>query len=170
MTRHRLRTLAHLVGGVGYLLVGTACRGDSTRDSSLLVSYFAHDTAFVDATPLRVSVGAGKDMHSLRGMELINRYPFFMSGKMPLDSGAVLPVTVVMLSATDDTLAQARLTFGPVEPATAYTVGVTAGGRNPSGASPCGVRVAVPLRREPIARPDDSLYVSVIGLRAGAGC
>lgn len=154
----------------GLALALTACGGNSARDSTLLVSYFAQDTAFTSASPLRVSVGAGKAMHSLRGMELTNRYPFLMSGEMPLDSGATLPVTVVMLGATDDTLAQARLTFGPVEPATRYTVGVTVGGRNPAGASPCGVRVAVPLRREPVAHPDDSLYLSVIGIRNGGGC
>ncbi len=149
----------------------TACAKPSPRGSTLKVSYYSQDSAFADAAPLRVSVGSGKQLHSLRGIELSSYHPFLMSGEMPLDSGATLPVTVVMLGVTDDELAQARLTFGPVEPATAYTLGVSAGGRNPASApSRCGVQVAVPLQRTKDDRAGDSLFVSISGMRDGVAC
>ncbi len=156
---------------VSIVIACAACGGPSPRASALKVSYYAQDSAFADVKPLRVSVGSGRQTHSLKGVELNSYHPFLVSGEMPLDSGATLPVTVVMLGVTDDTLAQARLTFGPVEPATTYTLGVSAGGRNPASApSRCGVQVAVPLRREKGDRTGDSLFVSISGFREGAPC
>ncbi len=156
---------------VSTVVVCTACAKPSARGSTLKVSYYAQDSAFADAEPLRVAVGSGNQLRSLRGIELANYHPFLVSGEMPLDSGATLPVSVVMLGVTDDTLAQARFTFGPVEPATSYTLGVSAGGRNPASApSRCGVQVAVPLRRAKGDRTGDSLFVSISGMRDGVDC
>jgi len=156
---------------VSIVVACTACEKPTPRASTLKVSYYAQDTAFADAERLRVSVGSGEKLRSLRGVELNNYHPFLVSGEMPLDSGATLPVTVLMLGMADDTLAQARLTFGPVEAATIYTLGVSAGGRNPASApSRCGVQVAVPLRRVKGDRTGDSLFVSISGFREGAAC
>ena len=71
-----------------------------------------------------------------------------------------------------DTAAQAQLTLGPVEPATSYTLGVSAGGRNPSVGTPsrCGSQMAVPMRRAGTARAGDSLFVSISGVRGGKAC
>lgn len=167
----RALSVVGIVGIVVACTAATSCAKPSARGSTLKVSYYAQDSTFADAEPLRVSVGEGKDLRSLRGIELSNYHPFLVSGEMPLDSGATLPVTVVMLGVSDDTLAQARLTFGPVEPATSYTLGVSAGGRNPASApSRCGVQVAVPLRREKGDRTGDSLFVSISGMRDGVSC
>lgn len=153
-------------------VVAGGCTAPSARRATLTVSYYAQDTAFVSAEPLRVSVGAGNRRHRLRGAELMPYHPFLVSGDMPLDSGATLPVIVVVLGATADTAAIAELTLGPVEPATAYTLGVSAGGRNPSMGAPtaCGAQVAVPIRRTNGARVGDSLFVSVTGMRDGVAC
>ena len=135
------------------------------------MSYYAQDSAFASAEPLRVSVGSGKQLRSLRGIEMAPYHPFFVSGEMPLDSGATWPITVVMLGVNADTAAKAQLNLGPVEPAMSYTLGVIAGGRHPSSAaSRCGSHVAVPLRREGGAAVSDSLYVSISGMRDGAEC
>jgi hypothetical protein len=148
------------------------CKAPSPRASTLKVSYYAQDSAFASAEPLRVSVGSGKQLRSLRGIELAPYHPFLVSGVMPLDSGATLPITIVMLGANADTAAQAQLTLGPVEPATSYTLGVSAGGRNPSVSTPsrCGARIAVPLQRAGTARAGDSLFVSISGVRGGKAC
>ena len=147
------------------------CAKPSTPESTLKVSYYAQDSAFASAEPLRVSVGAGAQLRSLRGIELAPYHPFFVSGEMPLDSGATWPITVVMLGANADTAAKAQLRLGPVEPAMSYTLGVIAGGRHLSGAaSRCGAHVAVPLRRAGGAALGDSLYVSISGMRDGADC
>jgi hypothetical protein len=168
---------------LGLALVCAACGGRSPRDATMRVSYFAQGTRFESAAPLRVSVGSGSNLRSLRGMELTNRYPFLMSQETPLDSGIVLPVSVAMVNVPHDTLAQARLTLGPVQPATRYTVGVTVSRRSPAALGECGVHVAVPLRRDGGMvdnasrdggrRADDSqdsLYVSIVGIREGGGC
>lgn len=155
----------------GLAVACIGCAKTPTRDSTLKVSYYAQDSAFSSAEPLRVSVGEGKNLRSLRGVELQSYHPFLISGPMPLDSGATLPVAVLILGAIDDTLAQAQLTLGPVAPATVYTVGVSAGGRNPATApSGCGAQVAVPLRRLTGDRTGDSLFVSISGVRDGVPC
>lgn len=147
------------------------CNEPSALDSTLKVSYYAQDSAFTSAEPLRVSVGSGEQLRSLRGIELAPYHPFFVSGEMPLDSGATWPITVVMLGANADTAATAQLSVGPVEPAMSYTLGVIAGGRHPSGAaSRCGAQVAVPMRRAGGALLGDSLYVSISGMRGGVEC
>lgn len=147
------------------------CTAPSPRGATLKVSYYAQDSAFASAEPLRVSVGAGAQLRSLRGIEMAPYHPFFVSGEMPLDSGATWPITVVVLGANTDTAAKAQLSLGPVEPAMSYTLGVIAGGRHPSGAaSRCGAHVAVPLRRAGGAALGDSLYVSISGMRDGAEC
>lgn len=147
------------------------CAKPTTPESTLKVSYYAQDSAFTSAEPLRVSVGSGEQLRSLRGIELAPYHPFLVSGVMPLDTGATLPISVVMLGANADTAAKAELTFGPVEPATSYTLGVSAGGRNPSSApSRCGVQVAVPLMRTGDVSRGDSLFVSISGLRGGKEC
>ncbi len=156
---------------VSILIACAACDKPNPRASTLKVSYYAQDSAFADVEPLRVSVGSGEQMRSLRGVELQSYHPFLISGEMPLDSGATLPVTVLILGMVDDTLAQARLTLGPVEPATVYTVGVTPGGRHPTtAASRCGGQIAVPLRRLKGDRTGDSLFVSISGMREGVAC
>ncbi len=156
---------------VSIVVACTACDKPNPRASTLKVSYYAQDSAFKDVEALRVSVGSGKQMRSLRGVELASYHPFLISSPMPLDSGATLPVTVLMLGMVGDTLAQAQLTLGPVEPATVYTVGVNAGGRNPATApSRCSVQIAVPLRRLEGDRTGDSLFVSISGFREGAAC
>jgi len=156
---------------VSIVVAGTACSEPSAPGSTLIVSYYAQDSAFADASPLRVSVGFGDQLGSLRGAELSRYHPFLVSSAMPLDSGETLPVSVVMLGVTDDTLALARLTLGPVEPAMAYTLGVNAGGRRPASApSRCGMQVAVPLQREKSDRTGDSLFVSISGMRGAVPC
>ena len=149
-----------------------ACTKPTPRLSSLKVSYYAQDSAFTDAEPLRVSVGSAPQLRSLRGAELAPYSPFLVSGEMPLDSGATLPVAVLLLGAHADTAAQALLTLGPVEPATSYTLGVVAGGRNSSVGAPsrCGSQVAVPIQRAGGARTGDSLFVSISGIRGGVAC
>ncbi len=148
-----------------------ACNKPSPRASTLTVSFYAQDSAFAVAEPLRVSVGSGAQVRSLRGRELNSYYPFLVSGEMPLDSAATLPIRVVMLGLADDTLAQARFSFGPVEPATAYTLGISAGGRHPASApSRCGVQVTVPLQRAADDRTGDSLFMSISGMREGVAC
>jgi len=152
-------------------LAVAGCKAPSPRASTLKVSYYAQDSVFASAEPLRVSVGAGEQLRSLRGIELAPYHPFLVSGVMPLDTGATLPITVVMLGANADTAAKAQLTLGPAEPATSYTLGVSAGGRNPSSApSRCGVRIAVPLLRAGGVSQGDSLYVSISGVRDGKEC
>ena len=147
------------------------CKKPNARASTLKVSYYAQDSAFASAEPLRVSVGAGEELRSLRGIEMAPYHPFFVSGEMPLDSGATWPITVVMLGANADTAATAQLSVGPVQPAMSYTLGVIAGGRHPSGAaSRCGAQVAVPMRRAGGALSGDSLYVSISGMRGGVEC
>ena len=148
------------------------CKAPSPRASTLKVSYYAQDSAFASAEPLRVSVGSGEQLRSLRGIELASYHPFLVSGVMPLDSGTTLPISIVMLGANADTAAQAQLTLGPVEPATSYTLGVSAGGRNPSVSTPsrCGSQMAVPMRRAGMARAGDSLFVSISGVRGGKAC
>ncbi len=151
--------------------VVAACDKSNPRASTLKVSYYAQDSAFTSAEPLRVLVGSGEQLRSLRGIELAPYHPFLVSGEMPLDSGATLPIAVLMLGAGADTAANAQLTFGPVEPATSYTLGVSAGGRNPlSAPSRCGGQVAVPLRRLKGDRTGDSLFVSISGVRDGVAC
>lgn len=158
-------------GGFVLAAAVVGCDEPSPRASTLKVSYYAQDSAFASAEPLRVLVGSGEQLRSLRGIELAPYHPFLVSGEMPLDSGATLPITVVMLGANADTAAKAQLTFGPVEPATSYTLGVSAGGRNPSSApSPCGKQVAVPIQRPGSARAGDSLFVSISGVRGGKEC
>ncbi len=148
-----------------------ACGKPDPRASTLKVSYYAQDSAFIDAAPLRVSVQSKNQLHNLRGAELAPYHPFLVSGPMPLDSGATLPVTVSMLGLGADTAAHAQITFGPVEPATAYTLGVTVGRRGPATASArCEVRVAVPIRRANGDDAGDSLFVSITGMRDGAAC
>jgi hypothetical protein len=147
------------------------CTAPSPRGATLKVSYYAQDSAFASAEPLRVSVGSGAQLRSLRGIELAPYHPFFVSGEMPLDSGVTWPITVVMLGANADTAATAQLSVGPVEPAMSYTLGVTAGGRHPlRAASRCGEHVAVPMRRAGGALSRDSLYVSISGMRGGVDC
>ena len=157
--------------GVFFVALGASCNTPSPRGATLKVSYYAQDSAFASAEPLRVSVGSGAQLRSLRGIEMAPYHPFFVSGEMPLDSGATWPITVVVLGANADTAAKAQLSLGPVEPAMSYTLGVIAGGRHPSGAaSRCGSHVAVPLRRAGGAALGDSLYVSISGMRDGAYC
>jgi len=133
---------------VFFVALGASCNTPSPRGATLKVSYYAQDSAFASAEPLRVSVGSGEQLRSLRGIELAPYHPFFVSGEMPLDSGATWPITVVMLGANADTAARAQLSIGPVEPAMSYTLGVIAGGRHPLRAvSRCGAQVAVPMRR-----------------------
>ena len=161
------------VYGVVFVAVACiGCKAPSPRASTLKVSYYAQDSAFASAEPLRVSVGSGEQRRSLRGIELAPYHPFLVSGVMPLDSGATLPISIVMLGANADTAAQAQLTLGPVEPATSYTLGVSAGGRNPSVRTPsrCGAQTAVPMQRAGIARAGDSLFVSISGVRGGKAC
>jgi hypothetical protein len=148
------------------------CKAPSPRASTLKVSYYAQDSAFASAEPLRVSVGSGEQLRSLRGIELASYHPFLVSGVMPLDSGTTLPISIVMLGANADTAAQAQLTLGPVEPATSYTLGVSAGGRNPSVSTPsrCGSQMAVPMQRAGTARAGDSLFVSISGVLGGKAC
>ena len=156
---------------VFFVALGASCNTPSPRGATLKVSYYAQDSAFASAEPLRVSVGAGAQLRSLRGIEMAPYHPFFVSGEMPLDSGATWPITVVVLGANADTAAKAQLSLGPVEPAMSYTLGVIAGGRHLSGAaSRCGAHVAVPLRRAGGAALGDSLYVSISGMRDGAEC
>jgi hypothetical protein len=147
------------------------CTAPSPRGATLTVSYYAQDSAFGSVEPLRVSVGSGKQLRSLRGIELAPYHPFFVSGHMPLPSGATWPITVVMLGANADTAASAQLRVGPVEPSMSYTLGVTAGGRHPlRTASRCGAQVAVPMRRAGGVLSGDSLYVSISGMRDGTEC
>ena len=156
---------------VFFVALGASCNTPSPRGATLKVSYYAQDSAFASVEPLRVSVGSGTQLRSLRGIELAPYHPFFVSGEMPLDSGATWPITVVMLGANADTAATAQLSVGPVEPAVSYTLGVTAGGRHPvRAASRCGAQVAVPMRRASGALLGDSLYVSISGMRDGADC
>ncbi len=158
---------------IGLVVACVGCTKEPTQaPSSLKVSYYAQDSAFTDAEPLRVSVGSGNQLRSLRGAELVPYHPFLVSGEMPLDSGATLPVSVLLLGATTDTIAHAQLTLGPVESETAYTVGIVAGGRNSAVGAParCGSRVAVPIRRAGIERTGDSLFVSITGVRGGVPC
>lgn len=156
---------------VAVVVAVVSCTAPSTRASTLKVSYYAQDSAYSSAEPLRVSVGSGEQLRSLRGIELAPYHPFFVSGEMPLDTGATLPVSVVMLGANADTAALAQLRVGPVEPSTSYTLGVSAGGRNPASApSRCGVRVAVPIMRAGGAPSGESLYVSISGVRDGKEC
>jgi hypothetical protein len=156
---------------VFFVALGASCNTPSPRGATLKVSYYAQDSAFASVEPLRVSVGSGEQLRSLRGIELAPYHPFFVSGEMPLDSGATWPITVVMLGANADTAARAQLSVGPVEPAMSYTLGVIAGGRHPSGAaSRCGAQVAVAMRRAGGALLGDSLYVSISGMRDGAEC
>jgi len=159
------------LAGVFFAALCAGCNTPSSRGSTLKVSYYAQDSAFASAEPLRVSVGSGEQLRSLRGIEMAPYHPFFVSGEMPLDSGATWPITVVMLGANADTAATARLSVGPVQPAMSYTLGVIAGGRRPAGAaSRCGAQVAVPMRRAGGALSADSLYVSISGMRGGAEC
>ena len=148
------------------------CATDTRLPSTLKVSYYAQDSAFTDAEPLRVNVGSGKQLRSLRGIELAPYHPFLVSGEMQLDSGATLPISVLILGANADTAAHAQLTLGPVEPETSYTLGVIAGGRTPSvrTSSRCGSRVAVPMQRAGTAHAGDSLFVSISGVRGGVPC
>jgi hypothetical protein len=156
---------------VSFAIACLGCDKPTTPQSTLKVSYYAQDSAFASVEPLRVSVGSGEQLRSLRGIELAPYHPFFVSGEMPLDSGATWPITVVMLGANADTAARAQLSVGPVEPAMSYTLGVIAGGRHPLRAvSRCGAQVAVPLRRAGGAASGDSLYVSISGMRDGAEC
>ncbi len=156
---------------VSLALACIGCATPKTPESTLKVSYYAQDSAFTSAEPLRVSVGSGEQLRSLRGIELTPYHPFLVSGVMPLDTGATLPITVVMLGADADTAAKAQLTFGPVEAATSYTLGISAGGRNPSSApSRCGVQIAVPMRRAGDGSRGDSLFVSISGVRGGKEC
>ena len=157
---------------VSLAAVCAGCAKPTQPSSSLKVSYYAQDSAFTDAEPLRVSVGSAKQLRTLRGAELAPYSPFLVSGEMPLDSGATLPIIVLLLGANADTAAHAQLTLGPVEPATAYTLGVVAGGRNTSvsALSRCGTRVAVPILRQGRPRTSDSLYVSISGIRGGVAC
>ncbi len=156
---------------VFFVALGASCNTPSPRGATLKVSYYAQDSAFASVEPLRVSVGSGEQLRSLRGIELAPYHPFFVSGEMPLDSGATWPITVVMLGANADTAARAQLSVGPVEPAMSYTLGVIAGGRHPLRAvSRCGAKVAVPLGRAGGAASGDSLYVSISGMRDGAEC
>ena len=156
---------------VFFVALGASCNTPSPRGATLKVSYYAQDSAFASAEPLRVSVGSGTQLRSLRGIEMAPYHPFFVSGEMPLDSGATWPITVVMLGANADTAARAQLSVGPVEPAMSYTLGVIAGGRHPLRAvSRCGAQVAVPMRRAGGALLGDSLYVSISGMRDGAEC
>ena len=156
---------------VFFVALGASCNTPSPRGATLKVSYYAQDSAFASVEPLRVSVGSGEQLRSLRGIELAPYHPFFVSGEMPLDSGATWPITVVMLGANADTAARAQLSVGPVEPAMSYTLGVIAGGRHPLRAvSRCGAQVAVPMRRAGGALLGDSLYVSISGMRDGADC
>ena len=154
-----------------FVLSCLGCATPTTPESTLKVSYYAQDSAFASAEPLRVSVGSGKQLRSLRGIEMAPYHPFFVSGAMPLDSGATWPITVVMLGANADTTATAQLSLGPVQPAMSYTLGVIVGGRRPAGAaSRCGAQVAVPMRRAGGALSGDSLYVSISGMRGGVEC
>jgi hypothetical protein len=156
---------------VSFAIACLGCDKPTTRQSTLKVSYYAQDSAFASAEPLRVSVGSGTQLRSLRGVELAPYHPFFVSGELPLDSGVTWPITVVMLGANADTAATAQLSVGPVEPAMSYTLGVTAGGRHPlRAASRCGAQVAVPMRRAGGALLEDSLYVSISGMRDGVDC
>jgi|GEM_PF-2888484 len=157
---------------VSLVAVCAGCAKPTRRPSSLKVSYYAQDSAFNDAEPLRVSVGAADQLRSLRGTELAPYSPFRVSGEMPLDSGATLPISVLLLGANTDTAARAQLTLGPVEPETSYTLGVVAGGRNTSVGAPsrCGTQVAVPIQRTGSPRTGDSLYVSISGIRGGVAC
>jgi hypothetical protein len=157
---------------VSLAAVFAGCAKPTERASSLRVSYYAQDSAFTDAEPLRVSVGSAKQLRSLRGAELVQYAPFRVSGEVPLDSGATLPISVLLLGANTDTAAHAQLTLGPVEPATAYTLSVVAGGRNSSVSAPsrCGTRVAVPIQRQGSPRTGDSLFVSISGTRGGVAC
>jgi len=156
---------------VFFVALGASCNTPSPRGATLKVSYYAQDSAFASVEPLRVLVGSGAQLRSLRGIELAPYHPFFVSGEMPLDSGATWPITVVMLGANADTAARAQLSVGPVEPAMSYTLGVIAGGRHPLRAvSRCGAQVAVAMRRAGGALLGDSLYVSISGMRDGAEC
>jgi hypothetical protein len=157
---------------VSLVAICAGCAKPTRPPSSLKVSYYAQDSAFTDVEPLRVSVGSAKQLRSLRGAELAPYAPFRVSGEMPLDSGATLPISVLLLGASTDTVAHAQLTLGPVEPETAYTLGVVAGGRNTSVSAPsrCGAQVAVPIRRKGGPQTGDSLYVSISGTRGGAAC
>lgn len=162
---------AVLASIAGIAVVGTGCAKPEAPGATLKVSYYAQDSAFASAEPLRVSVGTGEQLRRLRGLELAPYHPFLVSGEMPLDTGATLPISVVMLGANADTAAHAQLRFGPIEPATSYTLGVSAGGRNPASApSRCGVQVAVPMQRAGGAHTGDSLFVSISGVRDGKEC
>jgi len=100
-----------MIRALAVVLFASACVGcnePNARASTLKVSYYAQDSAFASAEPLRVSVGAGEELRSLRGIEMAPYHPFFVSGEMPLDSGATWPITVVMLGANADTAATAQ--------------------------------------------------------------
>ena len=156
---------------IGIAVVCAGCAAPKAPGATLKVSYYAQDSAYTSAEPLRVNVGSGEQLRSLRGLELAPYHPFLVSGEMPLDSGATLPISVVMLGANADTAALAQLHFGPIEPATSYTLGVSAGGRNPASApSRCGVQKAVPIARAGGDHTGDSLYVSISGVRDGKEC
>lgn len=159
------------VAVAGLVVACVGCAKPSAPGATLKVSYYAQDSAFASAEPLRVSVGSGEQLRSLRGIELAPYHPFLVSGEMPLDTGATLPVSVVMLGADADTAAYAQLSFGPVEPATSYTLGISAGGRNPASTpSRCGVQIAVPLLRAGGVSRGDSLFVSISGVQGGKEC
>lgn len=163
-----------MVRACALVSLGVACIGcakPKAPGATLKVSYYAQDSAYTSAEPLRVDVGSGEQLRSLRGIELAPYHPFLVSGEMPLDTGATLPISVVILGANADTAAHAQLRFGPVEPSTSYTLGVSAGGRNPASApSRCGVQVAVPIARAGGVPSGDSLYVSISGVRDGKEC
>ncbi len=85
---------------VGIAAGGAGCAAPKAPGAFPKVSYYAQDSAFASAEPLRVSVGTGEQRRSLRGIELAPYHPFLVSGEMPLDTGATLPISVVMLGAS----------------------------------------------------------------------
>ena len=156
------------------LAAAGACSSADPRAPTFQVFYVPQQRYFADPTPLRVIIGGGLRRQRIRGLDLRPRPdgPFLESRAIPLDSGAILPVTVEMVGAAGE-MARITISLGPIEPTFRYGLQIRAGGRNPSELGPilCGPPpIAMPVRAPRGPGSYDTLYLFLSALPESAVC
>jgi hypothetical protein len=155
-------------------LVWLASTPQSAR-SSLVISYMGRD-AYGDPGLVRVTLGEGRKARHIKGRTFesgedsafgYQATPHF--GPIRVGTRGELPVRVVLVDSSGDTLASVRAAVR-LQPSYDFAITIVAGYEQRLQ-SVCKVEThAVPIRAGSEGIPPDSMFVAISGLPAGAVC
>ena len=167
MRRSVLVRPSHLLAFLSCVMSSACWQSQESEPPNTLELTYSGVGAYRDPRLLHVVLDEGPNGRHLSGGEFTTtRYLTPHSQMLEVPSTGLLPLRVLLVSLSGDTLASARIAL-PLRPAHRYGLSVRAGGPRPEGIC-VGKITAVPIVRGDVAT--ETLFVSTAGLPRDAMC